>query len=221
MQELKKYKKIILELHSAMDILQNSNQPCTLPHGMSPEEEAEYNAALSSASQHRDENERLHKMIADVSAENARLRASVRSSRTASPLIGGMKLSRSNSGSGSSGSRQLDDVADEDKWMMHRRAANNKSMASEVEFFKREWLQAKQTIEKQNETIRLLREENHFKASNAASGDSQLVKSILSDRDALVTKTERYAKMNHELQQVLRSVLQTHFFIDNLTVYIS
>ncbi|KAI9316730.1 hypothetical protein BX666DRAFT_1877998 [Dichotomocladium elegans] len=76
MRELKKYKKMILELNSAMELLQNSNQPCPLPHGMSAEEQINYDAALMESARFRDENERLHKMIADLSAENSKLRAS-------------------------------------------------------------------------------------------------------------------------------------------------
>ena len=208
-QELKKYKHMILELHSTMDLLQRSSQTCSLPHGMTSEEKVEFDTAITNATRYREENERLHKMVADLSSENSRLRASMRSSRTSSPALGvspaynsprsSIKISRSNS----NGSRnEYED--EEDHWVNHRRLPTtaNKDMTHEVEMYRREWLQAKQTIDRQNQTIQLLRQENEMKASSSISSSNyktpsdSLVKSILADRD-------QYMKTNHELNEVL------------------
>ena len=176
---------MILDLQETVEILDRNNQTCPLPHGMSNEEQEEYEIALTNAAQYQEENKRLHKMVADLNAENAKLR--VRSSRNSSP----MRISRSNSnGSGS-------------------RHNNNNNNKDEADMYRKEWLQAKQTIERQNQTIQLLREENGL---NSASGGTRtparynpndsLVRSILSDRDAYVSKAEHYLKSNQELQEV-------------------
>lgn len=219
-RELRKYKHMILELHSAMDLLQRSSQQkCSLPHGMSSEEKADYDTAITNATRYREENERLHKMVADLSSENSRLRASMRSSRTSSPALGvspatynsprsSIKISRSNS----NGSRNDYEDDEEDHWINHRRLpttnSSNKDMVHhEVEMYRREWLQAKQTIDRQNQTIQLLREENEMKASSSPSNykapSDSLVKSILADRDAYVAKADQYMKTNHELNEVI------------------
>ncbi|KAI9270383.1 hypothetical protein BDA99DRAFT_557216 [Phascolomyces articulosus] len=209
-QELKRYKKMILDLQETMDLLHRSNQTCPLPHGMSNEEQEEYETALSNAAQYQEENKRLHKMIAELNAENTKLR--VRSSQTSSP----MRISRSNSNGSSSRHNNSHHEDESDFWVNHRRLQpNNNSNGNgnnkdEVDMYRKEWLQAKQTIERQNQTIQLLREENEL---NSASGGTRsparfntnesLVRSILSDRDAYVSKADHYLKSNQELQENL------------------
>jgi chromosome segregation ATPase len=78
-QELKKYKKIILELNAALEIV---NKPCPKQHGMSQEERDELKAAVSEVEKYHEENDRLSKMVADISAENVRLRATLRSAKS-------------------------------------------------------------------------------------------------------------------------------------------
>ena len=224
-QELKRYKKMILDLQETMEILDRNNQTCPLPHGMSNEEQDEYEIALTNSAQYQEENKRLHKMVADLNAENAKLR--VRSSRNSSP----MRISRSNSnGSGSrhNNNNNHDDDSG-DYWVNHRRLqpSNNNNNKDEVEMYRKEWLQAKQTIERQNQTIQLLREENGL---NSASGGTRtparynpndsLVRSILSDRDAYVSKAEHYLKSNQELQEVKINISLYIFSLLFILIYV-
>ncbi|KAI8375914.1 uncharacterized protein BYT42DRAFT_367332 [Radiomyces spectabilis] len=172
--------KVILDLHSAMDILQN--QKCTLPHGMTEEEHLQYDTMKMANQKYRSENDRLHQMVANISAENAKLRSSIRSqhpSRTTSPFS--------------------DFHDDSDPW------TNKTSLrSSQVDLLRKEYYEAKQTIEEQNRTIRSLREEmmqRHSRSIEYGSNDHEIVKSILSDRDALVSKSEQLQKSNNDLQE--------------------
>ncbi|CEG69845.1 hypothetical protein RMATCC62417_05845 [Rhizopus microsporus] len=74
-QELKKYKKLILELEAAIEIV---NKPCPKQHGMSQAEKDELTAAIMEAKVCREENDKLSQMRADVLAENKRLRDELR-----------------------------------------------------------------------------------------------------------------------------------------------
>ncbi|RCI06285.1 hypothetical protein CU098_012440 [Rhizopus stolonifer] len=78
-QELKKYKKIILELNAALEIV---NKPCPKQHGMTQEEKDELEAAVSEAEKYHEKNDKLSKMVADISAENVRLRDALRSAKS-------------------------------------------------------------------------------------------------------------------------------------------
>ncbi|KAI8879251.1 hypothetical protein K501DRAFT_336199 [Backusella circina FSU 941] len=139
-QELKKYKKMLLELNSAMEMLQN--QPCPLVHGMSQDEKEELAIVRASAAKYRDENDRLSKMMADMSAENLRIRSTF----------------------------VRPDSSDEYNYQQ-RKMNNYKQQHSPT------------SSNKHHQT------------------DSQILKSILSDRDHLMVKNEHYSKINIELQE--------------------
>ncbi|RCI07147.1 hypothetical protein CU098_005807 [Rhizopus stolonifer] len=81
-QELKKYKNVILELNQAVEILQN--KPCPKIHGMSSEEQEEFERAKADAEVLHEENDKLSKMMADLSAENVKLRSTLRTRNTTS-----------------------------------------------------------------------------------------------------------------------------------------
>ncbi|KAI9495428.1 hypothetical protein BDB00DRAFT_814644 [Zychaea mexicana] len=240
-QELKKYTKMIWELESAMDILQRNQKACDLPHGMSSDEQMEYETALTNAAQSQEENKRLHKMVAELNAENAKLRvrSSASSPRHASPI----RISRSNS----NGSRHADtgynnnndDDDSSDYWISHHQRRpqpnnnNNNNNKDQVEMYRKEWLQAKQTIERQNQTIQLLREENEMHQSattSSASGkgrnqtrytsNDSLVRSILSDRDAYVSKAEHLqdnlSRMQERNSEVMAQLLNKNKELDRM-----
>lgn len=78
--ELKKYKNIILELNQAIDILQS--KPCPIPHGMNPAEKEEFDKIKNEANASQEENDKLSMMMADLTAENVRLRTTIRTSKT-------------------------------------------------------------------------------------------------------------------------------------------
>ncbi|ORY95580.1 microtubule associated-domain-containing protein [Syncephalastrum racemosum] len=187
-RELQRYKKMLLDSHKAMSILQRNQQTCTKPH-ISPEEEDEYHAARLEAAQFRDENERLQKLINELSADNNKLRASARSSRNSSPLMEALRVSRSNS---NSSGRHSDDL-DPDHWNYRNNGANY-----ELELCRRELRQANQKIERQNQIIQSLRDERSVVRGGGGTydaGSDHLVKTILTNRDEL-------ARTNTEIREV-------------------
>lgn len=179
---------MLLDSHKAMSILQRNQQTCTKSH-VSPEEEDEYHAARLESAQFRDENERLQKLINELSADNSKLRASARSSRNSSPLMEALRVSRSNS---NSSGRHSDDP-DPDHWNYRSNGTNY-----DLEACRRELRQAHQKIERQNQTIQSLRDErNGFRASGGTfdTGSDHYVKTILTNRDEL-------ARTNNEIREV-------------------
>lgn len=76
-QELKRYKNMILELTQAVEILEK--KPCPIPHGMTSEEKEEFERMKNEVESFHDENDKLSRMMADLSAENVRLRSNLRS----------------------------------------------------------------------------------------------------------------------------------------------
>ncbi|KAG1452513.1 hypothetical protein G6F46_006013 [Rhizopus delemar] len=70
---------MILELNAALEIV---NKPCPKQHGMSQAEKDELKAAVSEVEKYHEENDKLSKMVADISAENVRLRAALRSAKS-------------------------------------------------------------------------------------------------------------------------------------------
>jgi hypothetical protein len=125
-----------------MEMLQS--QPCPLVHGMSEEEKEELDVARASAAKYRDENDRLGKMMADMSAENLRIRSTFVRPDTS------------------------------DDYNYQQRKMNNYRQHSPTGTNKH----------------------HHHQT------DSQILKSILSDRDHLMAKNEHYSKINIELQEV-------------------
>jgi chromosome segregation ATPase len=71
---------MILELNQAIDILQN--KACPKPHGMTEEEKEELDRLKQEADGYQNENDKLSRMMADLTADNVRLRQTIRSSRT-------------------------------------------------------------------------------------------------------------------------------------------
>ena len=80
--ELKKYKNVILDLTQTVEFLENRQCPKT--HGMSPEEKETFEKAIADAEVLHEENDKLSKMMADMSAENVKLRSTIRSRNTSS-----------------------------------------------------------------------------------------------------------------------------------------
>ncbi|KAL0088803.1 hypothetical protein J3Q64DRAFT_1731706 [Phycomyces blakesleeanus] len=95
---------------------------------------------------------------------------------------------------------------------MSSTAAANK--ANEAEAYRKEWLMMKEEVEGKNRiiedqkrTIQALQDEPISRKSIVGgrmteyTRDSNIVQSILSDRDAHIAKTEQYAKANYELRE--------------------
>jgi hypothetical protein len=76
-QELKKYKKMIVDLHGAMEILQQQKlqqeEEYQSNHGKKDHERVQLESALENANSYRFENESLHLRMAEQAAEIARL----------------------------------------------------------------------------------------------------------------------------------------------------
>lgn len=79
--ELKRYKAMILDLNQGIDILQKKT--CTRDHGMSPEEREEFEKTKAEAEACHEETDKLSLSLANLTAENVRLRTTIRSSRAA------------------------------------------------------------------------------------------------------------------------------------------
>ncbi|KAG0170976.1 hypothetical protein DFQ30_001706 [Apophysomyces sp. BC1015] len=177
---VKEYRDLILKLHKAVDTLENKK--CTLPHGISEEEQARYDTAIAQTETFREENNKLHGLLAKYRAENTKLRASVMSqqtSRNTSPLL-----------TSSDGDDRVN------YWVDNHRLS---SKENEAEMYRKEYLQAKQTIEEQNREIKRMSEELSLRLNG--HNENHIVKSILSDRDALMSKMEQCQKTNLEMQQ--------------------
>ncbi|KAL9552692.1 hypothetical protein MBANPS3_003650 [Mucor bainieri] len=181
-QELKKYKNIILELNQGLDILKN--QPCTKQHGMTEQEREEFERVKSDADQCQDENDNLSRLLADVTSENVRLRSTIRSRNTSSTT----------------------DFA----------SSNNSASNSneELQELSRKYRQAKLKIEEQQRIIQQSSRygNHHHNASNSSSSsssnnnnshadDQHLIKSMLSERDAVIAKN---TKLNRQLENELQ-----------------
>ncbi|KAG2237732.1 hypothetical protein BDF21DRAFT_416903 [Thamnidium elegans] len=79
--ELKRYKAMILELNQGIDILQEKT--CPKIHGMTPEEREEFEKIKAEAEAYHEETDKLSLSLANLTAENVRLRTTIRSSRVA------------------------------------------------------------------------------------------------------------------------------------------
>ncbi|GAA5799814.1 hypothetical protein HPULCUR_005233 [Helicostylum pulchrum] len=79
--ELKKYKAMILELSQGIDILQKKT--CPKAHGMTPSEREEFEKIKAEAEAYHEETDKLSLSLANLTAENVRLRTTIRSSRAA------------------------------------------------------------------------------------------------------------------------------------------
>ncbi|CEP12153.1 hypothetical protein [Parasitella parasitica] len=162
-QELKKYKKIILDLNKGLDILKN--QPCTKQHGMTEEEREELERLKADAEQFHDENDNLSRLLANVTSENVKLRSAVRSKHP------GALTDFSPSNSTSSSSDEYQDLS-------------------------RKYRQAKLKIEEQQ---RMMQQSNRYNNNNPP--DDHLLKSLLTDRDAVIAKN---TKLNRQLENELQ-----------------
>lgn len=80
---MKKYKDIILELNKGIDFLQSKQ--CPIPHGMTPEEKAEMDKLQNEAISSQEEHDKISLMLADLTAENVRLRTAIRVAKTSPP----------------------------------------------------------------------------------------------------------------------------------------
>lgn len=80
--ELKKYKNMILELNQAVDILQSKT--CPKQHGMSDQEKQEFEKIKAEAEAYHDETDKLSLSLANLTAENVKLRTTIRTTRVAS-----------------------------------------------------------------------------------------------------------------------------------------
>ncbi|KAI8974488.1 microtubule associated-domain-containing protein [Pilobolus umbonatus] len=76
-QELKRYKKMILELNSAIELIQS--KPCPEIHGMTEQEREEMDTLKVKLEKYRDENDKLTKTIHDLSSENVKFRMALHS----------------------------------------------------------------------------------------------------------------------------------------------
>jgi predicted nucleic acid-binding Zn-ribbon protein len=95
----------MLEQTKAIEMLQN--KPCPKIHGMTPEEREEYERVKAEAEESHDENYKLSQMMADLSAENVRLRNNIRSKATSSST----SSTDTSSSKNSKLSRQLEEVS--------------------------------------------------------------------------------------------------------------
>lgn len=78
------------------------NKPC----GMTPEEQIEYERVKAEADEYYGENDRLSQIVAELSAENFRLRSTIRAKTTSSST----SSTDTNSSKNSKLNRQLEDV---------------------------------------------------------------------------------------------------------------
>lgn len=164
-QELKKYKKMIVDLHGAIDILQQQNkqqeQHYQSNHGKTEHERVQLESALENANSYRFENESLHLRMAEQAAEIARLTdALCKNDHQHSSL----------------------DI---------ERSVNDRSNAlNELEICKRNLAQARRVI--------------HSLENQAAhkTTDNTLFKTVLSERDALLSRNDHLTKINYNLQEV-------------------
>ncbi|GAA5808074.1 hypothetical protein MFLAVUS_001456 [Mucor flavus] len=79
--ELKRYKAMILDLNQGIDILQKKT--CPKVHGMTPDEREEFEKIKAEAEAYHEETDKLSLSLANLTAENVRLRTTIRSSRAA------------------------------------------------------------------------------------------------------------------------------------------
>ncbi|KAI8089106.1 uncharacterized protein BX664DRAFT_127490 [Halteromyces radiatus] len=205
-QELKKYKNMILELNQAMAMLQQ--QPCPQPHGMSEEEQLEYENALTSADAYRLENDQLQKLVSEQRMENARLRliCSQKLGNTSSASTTGLNGSNNNSNnvirsqsSSTSSSSSLPGIQQQNQNRHLQQSSLSPSSSSSatpssssssnkdkemLERYKKSWMQAKQTIQDQNNTIQQLRDtlQRTTLASSSASSTSSSAASLEEER---------------------------------------
>lgn len=164
-QELKKYKKMIVDLHGAIDILQQQKQQqheeYQSTHGKTEYEREQLESALENANAYRFENESLHLRMAEQAAEIARLTDSLFKNDHRTPGV---------------------DV---------ERLVNERSAAlSELEACKRNLTQARRVIHS------LENQPTHM------ATDNSLFKKILSERDALLSRTDHLTNVNYNLQEV-------------------
>ncbi|KAM3589141.1 hypothetical protein VKS41_000019 [Umbelopsis sp. WA50703] len=168
-QELKKYKKMIVDLHGAIDILQQQNkqqeQHYQSNHGKTEHEREQLESALENANSYRFENESLHLRMAEQAAEIARL---------------------------------TDALCKNDHQHLSldvERLVNDRSNAlNELEVFKRNLAQARRVIHS-------LESQSSHKAT-----DNTLFKTVLSERDALLSRNDHLTKVNYNLQEELSHV---------------
>ncbi|ORX45116.1 hypothetical protein DM01DRAFT_1176181 [Hesseltinella vesiculosa] len=142
-QELKKYKKMILDLNGAMAILQQRQ-------GMSVDEKREYEEALATADAFRSENEQLQKMIAEQRMENARVR-----------LVASHRLSNKSVPSSPLQQQSVLPSPTSSSSQFHQQSPyqhpNQTQQPSDTDYYKTCWLQSKQTVQEQQHTIHRLR----------------------------------------------------------------
>ncbi|RUS17727.1 hypothetical protein BC938DRAFT_476177 [Jimgerdemannia flammicorona] len=200
-QEVKKYKKMILELQSAMEILREKGS-CDLPHGMSEDQQEEYERAMASAKESKQESDHLHQKLAELSSEMTRLRDLLRNQKAKEFGI----LSE-----------------DEKEYLVQEK---NRAI-SETEKYRQELQQAKSMIEEQTRTIRHLRDQGMMAPSNDvlqtilierdnALAQADLMANHVSEmRGALTTQTEINRALQHdrdmakaEAEQLAKSVLE-------------
>jgi len=72
--EIKEYKKLLLESDKAIQTLQQNGTDCLLQHGMSADEEAEYHRAINRVEEVSQENDRIQRKLAERQSEVKRLR---------------------------------------------------------------------------------------------------------------------------------------------------
>ncbi|ORZ13600.1 hypothetical protein BCR42DRAFT_67085 [Absidia repens] len=203
-QELKKYKNMILELNQAMAMVQQQQQ-CTRPHGMSEEEQLEYENALTSADAFRLENDQLQKLVSEQRMENARLRlvCSQRLGTNNNNNVVKSLSSSSTSSSSSSSSSQHQQQSLASSSSSNNNSSNinsNNSNKDLLERYKKSWAQAKQTIQEQNETIAHLKDTIQHHQTTIASS-SALERRDWIDMEENLAQTR---KRNRDLQSQVR-----------------
>lgn len=164
---------MILELNQAVDILQS--KPCPEPHGMTDEEKEEFDRIKQEVEGYQNENDKLSSMMADLTAENVRLRQTIRSSRA-----------NNNNTPPNTNSHHLE------------------AAAEEVAELNRKYRQAKMKIEEQQRTIQILQSKinnnnNNSRSSfmNSSQPDDRLLRSIMSDKEK---NTQLHKQLEGELR---------------------
>ncbi|KAI8071582.1 hypothetical protein BC940DRAFT_293200 [Gongronella butleri] len=197
--ELKKYKKMILELNGAMAILQQQQ-------GMTEQDKKEFEDALAAADAFRSENEQLQKMISEQRMENARLR-----------LISSQRLSsKSLPSSPQQQPSVLPSPTSSSSHHQQTSYSQHSQQQSDAEHYKASWLQARQTIQEQQNTIHRLRSaiQQHTTARINDSPQpeelleqlrerTQQVKDIQREYDRLTKRVNESEKTNREWRDQL------------------
>ncbi|KAI8328286.1 hypothetical protein BD560DRAFT_417366 [Blakeslea trispora] len=189
--ELKKYKNVILDLTQTVEFLENRQCPKT--HGMSPEEKETFEKAIADAEVLHEENDKLSKMIADMSAENVKLRSTIRSRNTSSSTT-----DHSSTGSVASDRQQQQQQVSEEHANVFKKFRQAKMKIEELQ----------RIIQQQNSANWMAKDREGFGKINRQLEDELQAERQRNNRlmDDLEDKAQKIRSLQLELEQRTQSV---------------